>query len=79
MIFSCFAVYVLANNTQVVPYFESCMVTLGDYTRRIDDRNMVQQGTGTGILASLATLMTFYRSVARRVRSLFLLCTTINP
>ena len=28
MIFSCFAVYVLANNTGVVPYFESCMATI---------------------------------------------------
>ena len=25
MVFSCFAVCVLANNTRVVPYFESCM------------------------------------------------------
>ena len=25
MVFSCFAVYVMANNTRV-PYFESCMV-----------------------------------------------------
>ena len=25
MVFSCFAVYVLANNTRVVLYFESCM------------------------------------------------------
>ena len=28
MVFSCFAVYVLANNTRVVPNFESCMVAL---------------------------------------------------
>ena len=28
LIFSCFAVYVLANNTRVVPYFESCMASL---------------------------------------------------
>ena len=26
MVFICFAVYVLANNTRVVPYFKSCMV-----------------------------------------------------
>ena len=25
MVFSCFAVYVLANNTRVVRYFESCI------------------------------------------------------
>ena len=31
MVFSCFAVYVLANNTRVVPYFESCMAPLGPY------------------------------------------------
>ena len=31
MVFSCFAVYVhvLANNTRVEPYFESCMTPLG--------------------------------------------------
>ena len=32
MVFICFAVYVLANNTQVVPYFESCMVAWRPYT-----------------------------------------------
>ena len=26
LVFICFAVHVLANNTRVVPYFESCMV-----------------------------------------------------
>ena len=31
MVFSCFAVYVLVNNTRVVPYFESCMAAKGRY------------------------------------------------
>ena len=29
MVFSCFAVYVLANKTRVVLYFESCMAPWG--------------------------------------------------
>ena len=37
MVFSCFAVYVLANNTRVVLYFESCMAPLIH-----DDTNIVQ-------------------------------------
>ena len=31
MVCSCFAVYVLVNNTRFVPYFESCMVALTMY------------------------------------------------
>ena len=30
MVVGCFVVYVLANNTQVVPYFESCMAAKYD-------------------------------------------------
>ena len=32
MVFSSFAVYVLASNTRVVPYFELCMVALASIT-----------------------------------------------
>ena len=40
MVFICFAMYVLATNTRVVPYFESCMVA---WLAAIhDDKNMVQ-------------------------------------
>ena len=35
MVCSCFAVYVLTNNTRFVPYFESCMTALCIYWRMI--------------------------------------------